>query len=63
VIHWSDLGAALALVLVLEGLLPLLAPRQFRVALLEAGKLDDRALRVIGLASLLAGVLLLSWVR
>lgn len=62
-IQWSDLGAAVALVLVFEGLMPLIAPRQFRVALLQAGRLEDRVLRALGLGSMLAGVLLLYWVR
>ena len=62
-INWSDLGTALALLLVIEGLLPLLAPRGFREALLAAVRLDDRMMRVFGLGSMIAGVLLLYWVR
>lgn len=62
-LNWSDLGAALALVLVIEGLLPLMAPQGFREAMLAATRLDDRVLRVVGLVSMIAGVLLLYWVR
>lgn len=60
---WSNLGAALALVLVIEALLPLLSPRGFRQAMLAAVRLDDRVLRIMGLASMIAGVLLLYWIR
>lgn len=62
-IHWSDLGTALALVLVIEGLLPLLSPRNFRQTMLAAVQLNDRVLRTIGIASMTIGVLLLYWVR
>lgn len=56
---WHDLLVALCLVLVIEGLLPFINPRGFRQALLMASQFDDRSLRIIGLASMLAGVLLL----
>lgn len=62
-IHWSDLGAAIALLFVLEGLLPLIAPRRFRESLLAAARLEDRALRLLGFVSMLGGVLFLYWVR
>ena len=60
---WSDLGAALALVLVVEGLLPLLSPRRFREALIAAMQMSDRTLRILGFTSMVAGVLLLYSVR
>ncbi|HEX7047083.1 MAG TPA: DUF2065 domain-containing protein [Gammaproteobacteria bacterium] len=60
---WSSLGVALALVLVIEGLLPLLSPRGFRQAMLAAVRMDDRALRIMGFVSMVAGVLLLYWIR
>jgi uncharacterized protein YjeT (DUF2065 family) len=60
---WDDLWAALALVLVLEGLLPALAPRAFREALAQMAAMPDRVLRALGLASMVAGALLLYWVR
>ena len=51
--------AACALVLVLEGLLPLIAPRVWREAFLRLTELSDGQLRFVGLASLLVGVILL----
>lgn len=60
---WSDLLTALALVLVLEGILPFLSPRRLRRTLLQAAELDDRSLRIIGLISMLIGVALLYWIR
>ncbi len=60
---WDDLWAALALVLVLEGLMPALAPRAFREALAQMAAMPDRVLRWVGLSSMIAGALLLYLVR
>jgi hypothetical protein len=49
--------AACALVLVLEGLLPLLAPRVWRDAFHRLTELTDGQLRFIGLASIAGGVI------
>lgn len=50
---------AIALALVLEGLLPLISPRTWRQAFERAVRLRDGQLRFLGLASVLGGVLLL----
>jgi uncharacterized protein YjeT (DUF2065 family) len=60
---WSDLLAAVALMLVLEGIMPFLSPAALRRTLLAASRMDDRALRLAGLASMVAGVVLLYLVR
>ncbi len=62
-ISWNDLLAALALLLVLEGLMPFLAPDALRRTLVQLIELDDKTLRTIGLVSMLAGLLLLAVVR
>ena len=51
--------SALALMLVFEGLLPLLSPGTWRRMFLAAAKLNDGQLRFIGLVSVAAGGLLL----
>ena len=56
---WRDLGAALALVLVLEGILPFLNPGAVRRALVLMAQSSDMALRVTGAASMLLGVVVL----
>ncbi|TFZ08460.1 DUF2065 domain-containing protein [Ramlibacter humi] len=53
--------AALALVLVFEGLFPLIAPRGWRNTFQALLQLRDGQLRFFGLCSLLLGLLLL-WV-
>ncbi|WJW74818.1 DUF2065 domain-containing protein [Thiohalobacter sp. IOR34] len=60
---WQELGAALALVLVIEGMLPFLNPAAMRRAWLQMAQLDDRSLRIAGLLSMLAGIGLLYLVR
>ena len=55
----EDLIRAIALVLVIEGILPFLSPDGWRQAMLQAGRLSDKALRGVGLSSMLIGVLIL----
>ncbi|MBC9249190.1 hypothetical protein A9179_02750 [Pseudomonas alcaligenes] len=55
----QEFGIALCLVLVLEGVLPFLYPRQWRAVLAQVAQLSDRRLRLIGLASMLLGTALL----
>lgn len=56
----SDLvWGALALMLVIEGLLPFLSPGLWRQMFERATKMTDGQIRFIGLSSMLVGVLLL----
>jgi uncharacterized protein len=54
--------AACALVLILEGLMPLLAPRVWRDTFRRVTELSDGQLRFIGMASLLIGGVLLAMI-
>lgn len=56
---WHEFLVALALVFVLEGILPFAAPELMRRMLVEAARRDDRTLRVIGLSSMIGGLSLL----
>ncbi len=51
--------AACAMVLVLEGLLPLLAPRAWREAFRRLTELSDGQLRFVGLISIVIGIFVL----
>jgi len=62
-IDWHDLGAAFALYLVLEGLLPFLSPATARRAFRAMTEAGNRHLRATGLASMVAGCALLYWIR
>ncbi|WP_092761059.1 DUF2065 domain-containing protein [Rhodoferax sp. OV413] len=54
-----SLWAALALVLVVEGLLPFLSPTRWRRMFQQMLALQDGQLRFFGLCSIVAGLLLL----
>jgi uncharacterized protein len=60
---WQDLFAALALVLVIEGMLPFLKPEAWRRTMGRIATQPDNAVRLIGLASMLMGVALLYVIR
>jgi uncharacterized protein len=62
-VEWNDLWGALALYLVLEGVLPFLNPGAARRAFAALSQLDERVLRRIGLGSMIAGCILLFLVR
>ena len=61
--HWQDIGTALSLMLIFEGVLPFLVPNRLRVVALTVLQLNDRALRAVGLISMALGLGILYWVR
>jgi uncharacterized protein YjeT (DUF2065 family) len=60
---WSDLLAALAILLVLEGLLPFLSPGATKRVMAQLSQMAERELRIAGLVSVIAGLVLLFLVR
>ena len=54
---------ALALMLVIEGLLPFISPASWRAAFERATKFSDGQIRFFGLVSIIAGLLLLAFWR
>ncbi|MGE4350155.1 MAG: DUF2065 domain-containing protein [Candidatus Berkiella sp.] len=60
---WEDLFVACALVLVIEGLMPFINPVKWRAFMLRVSEQPDKALRIMGLVSMLSGVLLLFLIR
>ena len=56
---WQVLPVALALVLVIEGLLPFLSPQRWRQMIVSVAQMDDRTIRNIGLGSMLLGLMML----
>jgi uncharacterized protein len=61
--QWTDLLAAFALYLVLEGVMPFLNPPLMKRVMLSFAQSSDRQLRVSGFASMLAGLFLLYLAR
>jgi len=62
-LNWADLLSALALVLVIEGIVPFVSPRSVRNMLETVSQMDDRVLRIAGLVSMVSGVIMLYMVR
>lgn len=59
----TNLLLAFALMLVIEGLLPFLAPRVWRETFRRVMEMSDGQIRFIGLSSMLFGVVLLTVFR
>lgn len=61
--NWSDLLTAFALYLVLEGILPFASPPLVKRFMLALANFADHHLRLWGLISMTAGLVLLYFVR
>lgn len=60
---WTDFLTALALVFVIEGIMPFCNPPGLRKMFILISGMDDSKLRFIGLTSMVSGLLLLYLVR
>ena len=56
---WHQLAVALALVFIIEGMVPFLAPGRWRNLVQAIAHQSDRSMRMIGLVSMLIGLGLL----
>jgi uncharacterized protein YjeT (DUF2065 family) len=59
----TTLIMALALMLILEGVLPFLAPSLWRDTFRRITQMSDGQIRFVGLSSMIVGLLILAWVR
>jgi uncharacterized protein len=59
----TTLAMALALMLILEGVLPFLAPNLWRDTFRRLTQMSDGQIRFVGLSSMIVGLLILLWVR
>jgi len=60
---WQELLIAVALMLVIEGILPFMSPTKMRGILLRMLEMDDKSLRISGLVSMVIGVIMLYILR
>jgi uncharacterized protein YjeT (DUF2065 family) len=56
---WQVLPVAVALVFIVEGMLPFISPNRWRAMLTIAEQMDDRVIRNVGLGSMLFGIVIL----
>ncbi len=60
---WTDLLAALAIVCIIEGIMPFINPSAVKRLLARMASMEERELRVAGLVSMLVGLAILYLVR
>ncbi|WP_250654986.1 DUF2065 domain-containing protein [Alkalimarinus coralli] len=60
---WQEIGIAFSMLLVIEGIIPFLYPQRWKNMVQALAQIDNRSMRIIGLASMLLGTLLLYLVR
>ncbi|MBT4106133.1 MAG: DUF2065 domain-containing protein [Proteobacteria bacterium] len=60
---WQSFLVALALVFVIEGLIPFASPRGYRSLANRLQGLTDRQLRVGGAVVIVLGLIMLAWIK
>ncbi|MDH3389693.1 MAG: DUF2065 domain-containing protein [Gammaproteobacteria bacterium] len=61
--NWADFWAALALVMVLEGLIPFISPRGYKNMVTQMAAMPEQTLRNVGLVLVIMGLVFLYFVR
>lgn len=61
--YWTEILTAVALLLVIEGMLPFVGPGRYKQLVAQIAGLSDNQLRTFGLTTMVAGLLLLFIVR
>ena len=56
---WQVLPAAMALVFIIEGMVPFLSPGRWRQMVVTVAQMEDKAIRNFGLGSMLFGLFVL----
>lgn len=60
---WTEILTALALVLIIEGMVPFIGPGRYRQIVVQIAGLSDNQLRTVGLVVMTAGLALLFLAR
>jgi len=60
---WSEFLTAIALVFIIEGIMPFCNPAGLRKMFILVASMEDKKLRLMGLTSMLSGLILLYLVR
>jgi uncharacterized protein YjeT (DUF2065 family) len=61
--YLSEILTAIALLFVIEGMLPFVRPSRYKQLIAQIIRLSDNQLRTYGLTAMIAGLLLLFFVR
>ena len=61
--YWTEILTAIALLMIIEGILPFVGPGRYKQLVAQIAQLSDNQLRTFGLGAMIAGLLLLFFVR
>jgi uncharacterized protein YjeT (DUF2065 family) len=61
--NWGDLFAALALVMIIEGIIPFISPQGYKNTMQQLTAMPESTLRSIGFGLMLVGVISLYFIR
>ncbi len=61
--YWTEILTAVALLMIIEGMLPFVGPGRYKQLVAQIASLSDNQLRTVGLAAMIGGLLLLFLVR
>jgi uncharacterized protein YjeT (DUF2065 family) len=62
-VYWTEIVTAVALLLIIEGMLPFVGPDRYKRLVAQVAQLSDNQLRMVGLSAMIAGLLILFFVR
>jgi uncharacterized protein YjeT (DUF2065 family) len=62
-VFWTEILTAVALLLVIEGMLPFVRPGLYKELVAQIARASDSQLRMYGLSAMIAGILLLFFTR
>jgi hypothetical protein len=62
-VYWTEILTAVALLLIIEGMLPFVGPDRYKQLVAQIAQLSDNQLRIFGLSVMITGLLLLFFVR
>jgi len=61
--NWTELFSALALVLIIEGIIPFINPQGYKSTMQQMLAMPESALRIVGFGLMLAGAISLFFIR
>lgn len=61
--NWTELFSALALVMIIEGIIPFLSPQGYKNTMQQMMSMPESTLRVVGLGLMLMGAISLFFIR
>jgi len=62
-VYWTEILTAVALLLIIEGMLPFVGPNRYKQLVAQIAQLSDNQLRIFGLSIMISGLFLLFLVR